>query len=249
MRKIFVLLLGISLLTLTGCFDVVEEVFLNRDGSGKYLITMDMSSMLTDPFMKGMMEEALAEQNRGDAAEMEKDTMFYFRELGDEVELSAREEELIADAKAKMTMSQKEGEMLVVMEFPFHKVEDLTEIMKVAEKVGGEDQMGDGMLGGGMMGGGMMPSGGGIFELKRKKLYRLPMPEVVGEDTEMDESMEMMKMFLGTASYKTIYHLPGKVRKTDIPNARIDGNTVTVESSLLDMMDKKVQMDGMIKFR
>ena len=79
---------------------------------------MDMSSMLTDPFMKGMMEEALADQNGGNTAEaeMEKDTMFHFRELGDEVELSAREAALIADAKAKMSMSQKEGKMLVTME-------------------------------------------------------------------------------------------------------------------------------------
>lgn len=244
------LIAGVSLLALTGCFDVVEEVFLNRDGSGKYLITMDMSSMLTDPFMKGMMEEALADQNGGNTAEaeMEKDTMFHFRELGDEVELSAREAALIADAKAKMSMSQKEGKMLVTMEFPFKKVEDLTEIMKIAEKIGGDDEMGDGLMGGGMMGGSMMPSGAGIFELKRRKLYRLPAPEME-QASEMDEDMEMMKMFLGTATYKTIYHLPGKVRKTDIPNAEIDGNMVIVESSLLDMMDKKVEVNGMIKFR
>lgn len=243
MRKILVLLLGASLITLTGCFDIVEEVFLNRDGSGKYLITMDMSSMFTDPFMKGMMEEALAEQSGGDAVEMEKDTMIYFKDMTEDADLTQREAMLIADAKMKMSMSQKEDKMLVTMEFPFKEVKDLTEIMKIAEKVGAEDKMS-----GGMMGGGMMPTGGGLFELKKKKLYRMPAPEVP-ENAEMDESMEMMKMFLGTATYKTIYHLPGKVRKTDIPGATIDGNTVTVEASLLEMMDKKAKIDGMIKFK
>lgn len=45
MKKIVALILGAGLLFLnTGCFDIVEEVFLNKDGSGKYLVTMDLST-------------------------------------------------------------------------------------------------------------------------------------------------------------------------------------------------------------
>lgn len=242
MRKIFVLLLSASLFTLTGCFDIVEEVFLNKNGSGKYLITMDMSSMFSDSFMKGMMEEALAEQNGGAAGEMEKDTVIYFKDISEEADLTTAEAKLIENATMKMNMSQKNEKMLVVMEFPFQDVKDLAEIMKIADKVGADENMG-----GGMMGGGMITSKSALFELNKKTLARLPMPKPNTEEAE--EGMEMIKMFLGGATYKTIYHLPGKVKKTNIPGAEVDGNTVTVEASLLEMIDGKSKIDGTIKFK
>ncbi len=245
MRKIFALLLGVSLITLTGCFDIIEEVFVSRDGSGKYLVTMDMSSMFTDPFMKGMMEEAMAEQSGGESLEMEKDTTIFFKEMAKDADLTASEKQLIEKALMKMTMSEESGQMLVTMEFPFKDVKDLEKIMEIAQKTGANDQMSGGMMGGG----GMMPNTSALFEFSKKKLSRLPMPKMEQSTAEEDENMEMMKMFLGTASYKTIYHLPGKVRKTDIPNATIDGNMVIVESSLLDMMENKAKTDGTIRFR
>jgi len=51
----------------------------------------------------------------------------------------------------------------------------------------------------------------------------------------VQKTFEMMKMFLGTAKYKTIYNLPSRVKKTKIANAKINGNTVTVENSMLEI--------------
>ena len=102
----------------------------------------------------------------------------------------------------------------------------------------GEDQ-GNGMMGGGLSG--MMP-GGALFELGKKSLKRLPTPK---PDELMDgEEMDMAKMFLSTAEYKTIYHFPGRVKKTTIPGAQIDGNTVTVVTSLVEVMEGKADVAG-----
>ena len=55
-------------------------------------------------------------------------------------------------------------------------------------------------------------------------------------------------MFLGTAKYKTIYNLPNRIKKTKIPNGKIDGNTLTVENSMLDILEGKAKLDGEISF-
>lgn len=244
MKKILVLLLGASLTLLTGCFDIVEEVFLNKDGSGKYHITMDMSGLFTDPFMKGMFEEALKEQAGADAlAGMEKDSVIYFKDLPEAADLSADEKKTLADILMRMTMSESKKQMLIRIEYGFKKVDDINKMSKVLAKVGADEQ-----LGGGMPGGNLMSGEAANFSWKKGLLKRLPMA-IKAPTTEMDENMEMMKMFLGSASYKTIYHLPGKAKKVTIPNATVDGSTVTIDNRILDVMDGKVKMDGEIKFK
>jgi hypothetical protein len=84
------------------------------------------------------------------------------------------------------------------------------------------------------------------FKLAKKSLTRLP--TVKAENAPGAEDLEMMKMFLGTAKYKTIYNLPSRVKKTKIANAKIDGNTVTVENSMLEILEGKAKLDGEISF-
>jgi hypothetical protein len=58
-----------------------------------------------------------------------------------------------------------------------------------------------------------------------------------------------MKSFLGGASHKINFEFPGKVRKVTIPNAKVNGKKVTVEASFADLMEKKVSLDGMIRYK
>jgi hypothetical protein len=86
-----------------------------------------------------------------------------------------------------------------------------------------------------------------FFERKGRKLIRNEAPPMLSDVAE--EEKQMMMMFMGSGSHKTIYHFPGKVRKTDIPGAEIEGNTVTVTSSMSSMLEGNAQQDGLIKFR
>ena len=65
---------------------------------------------------------------------------------------------------------------------------------------------------------------------------------------EMEEGMEMMKMMMGGAKYTSIYHLPKKPKKIDFPGAKVDGKTVTLSHSYLDLIEGKVKMGGSIKY-
>lgn len=242
MRKILVLLLLASTTLLSGCFDIVEEIFLNKDGSGKYHVTMDMSGLFSDPMMKGMVEEALKQQSGTTTMAMEKDSIIYFKDLKQAEELSTEEKKVLENILMRMTMSESKKQLLIRIEYNFNQVDDIKKMNEIFQKIGADQQ-----LGGGMLSGGMMSGEAAAFSWKKGLLKRLPLN--VDNEVKNDENMEMVKMFLETATYKTIYHLPGKVKKTDIPKAKVEGETVTIENSLIDLLEGKAKLDGQIKFK
>lgn len=243
MRKILVLLLLASTMLLSGCFDIVEEIFLNKDGSGKYHVTMDMSGLFSDPMMKGMVEEALKQQSGADAnAPLEKDSIIYFKNLPEAADLAAADKELLKNLMMRMTMSESKKQMLVRLEYDFKKIEEVQKMNAVLQKVGADQQLTGGMPGGGLMSGELA-----AFTWKKGLLKRLPIK--MKAPAAADENMEMMKMFLANADYKTIYHLPGNVKKASIPKATVEGSTVTIINDMLEMMDGKAKLDGEIKFK
>lgn len=244
MKKISLalLLVGITF-CLTSCFDVVEDVFLNRDGTGKYAITMDMSSLFSDPFMKGMIKESMKEQEGLEDMSMEKDTVIYLKDDPKIADLSPEDRKIAEKVVMRMTMSESKEKMVVVFEFPFDKVADISALTRVFQNMDtGKD------ISGFMGGNSLIPGGEALFDFSKNKLTRKPAPKPEAT-AEEDENMAMMKMFLGTANYKTIYHLPGKVKKATIANAEVDKNTVTVTNSLLDLIEGKAKIEGEIKFK
>lgn len=247
MRRFFVFLVSSSLFFLTSCLEMVEDVFLNADGSGKYQVTMDMSALFSDPMLKGMIEEQAKKEAGQDAdAPLEKDSTMFFRDAPGFEKLNAAEQALVKDVAIMMKASESKGEMVIKLDLPFKQLDDLQKMGEALKK------MEDGATGGpaGILGGGgMFGSQGAQFALKKGILTRLPMPdtkEMLGDDADQ---MAMMKMFMSGASYKTVYHLPGKVKKTDIANASVEGNTVTVENSFLDILEGKANIAGDIKFK
>ena len=80
MRKFVLLLLSTGMLFLTSCFDIVEEVYLNKDGSGTYTTKIDASGLFSNPFMKSALEEAAKEEG-GEAVNMEQDSLMYYRDM------------------------------------------------------------------------------------------------------------------------------------------------------------------------
>ncbi|MCB0568646.1 MAG: hypothetical protein KDC66_02735, partial [Phaeodactylibacter sp.] len=81
MKKIILYLLGGSLLFLTSCIETLEEIYLNKDGSGKYSLTLDMSELFANPMMKAMLDEA-AKEGAADAGLNlgQMDTIIYLKE-------------------------------------------------------------------------------------------------------------------------------------------------------------------------
>lgn len=241
MKNLLSAFLMVALFSLTGCFDVIEEMDLNRDGSGKYTLTFDMSGLFTDPFMKEMMESTIKEQGLADE-KMEVDTVVYLKNAPDSLRKKFDRPDFLDKIVMRSTISESKKKMVTSIELDFDEVSDIDYFYKNMEKLGDQNQGAGGAL---SPGSGFMPSGA-LFTYGKKKLSRLPAPK---PSAEQNEEMEMVKMFLGEATYKTIYHLPGKVKKATMANAEIDGQTVVVTTSYLDLIDGKAKLAGEIRFK
>ncbi|MCB0586024.1 MAG: hypothetical protein KDD06_11945 [Phaeodactylibacter sp.] len=235
-KHIFLLLAACSFL-LTSCIETLEEIYLNKDGSGKYSVTFDMSEFFSNPMMKSMIEEAAKEEGAEGSFNLgETDTLIYFGESG-------MAEGVMKEAVMRMTMSDSLGKFMVSMNFPFENVGQISEFyQKLSEESAGAEA---GPMGG--MGSMLMP--GGKFAFKKKRLSRMAADKEGAEGLFAGEDGEFMKMFFSGGTHTTVYHLPGKVKKTTIEGAEVEGNTVTVERPLMDLMEGKVGLEGEIRFK
>lgn len=243
MRKFTFLALLLCTFTLTSCIETLEEIFVNKDGSGEYSLTVDMSGLFSNPMMKAMMEQA-AEEEGLDSTGMdlgETDTLFMMGEG----------EDILSRTAMHMVMSDSMGKFFFNMTFPFEDLSEIDEFSKaLAEQAAENEEEGEeGALAGSPMGGGMAAfTGSGGLSLNKRTLKRAPAPPV-DKEASTDEDMEMMKMFMGEATYTTIYHLPGEVKSTTFEGATVDGKVVTVEHSLIDVMEGNAKVEGEVVFK
>jgi len=246
MNKLTILLLLVVSFFLTGCLDVIEEMYLNRDGSGKYSVTIDMSGLFEDEFMKSMIKSSLEQDTTlklggGDGGGLpEMDTIIYFKDMPSEQ--MGGNPDFWKRVHSKIVMSEEKSQFFTSINLDFASTADIAYLYENIGKIGESNSQLGGLTGDG----GFLPTNVGYTLAKNLLTRKTPKP---AEKTEEGEDMEMMKMFLGSANHRIIYHLPGNVKKVTIPNAKTNGKTVTIEAALIDIMDGKANMDGTIKFK
>lgn len=248
MQRFWTLLLGSSLLFLTSCFDIIEELELKRNGSGTYTMTTDLSGLMSDGFMKQALEEAMKSEG-GDLNMnlMNMDSSFTFASSPEAASLSAADRKILEKVVVSMKGSEKEEVLKMGITVNFDSFDDMEKISTVMKKVGEKSEGGGPAAG--LMGGGQFSDFSDMFSMKKKKLFSRSATKQPLEGLIEDDMKEMMSMMLAGASYTTIYHMPGKVKKSTIPGAEVDGKTVTVEHAMLDVINQKVKIDGDIKFK
>jgi hypothetical protein len=241
MNKFSALLLVVASFFLTGCLDVVEEINLKQDGSGTYTLTMDLSQLFSDDFMKSMIMSSLQENGmEGAEGEIPKmDTVIYF---GDMPENYSRSNPAFwKKVSSRIVMSEEAGEYYTAIKLDFSNPSDIAYLLEHMSEL---DTSGDPL--GGLTGqGGFFPRGVS-YTFANNTLTRTS-KKVDFKDAE--EGDEMMQMILAAATHKMVYNMPGSIKKTSIPNAQSNGNAVEVEASLLDMLQGNVQLDGYIKIK
>lgn len=245
-------------MTFTSCINILEEMFLNKDGSGKYAMTIDMSALMepsTREMLKGFAQGEDAEiQEEENILPTEVDTLMMFKDMPAEMRGELSRPDFYNKVAMKMVASESKEIMKITFQLDFDDADDIDYFLKNMDKLmatGGEDNP-LGALGAGGEGiGGLIPSAGRdyrLFDISSKllKRYKAPAP---AENMEEDENMAMMKMFMTGAEYTTVYHFPGKVKSATNPNAKVDGKTVTIKGDLLQMMEGKADMSTEIKFK
>ncbi len=251
MKKLIYLPLIALFLSLTSCINVIEELFLKKDGTGTYTITMDMSSIMEGGGIRSLMQmsgEEISDTDNpfsGDEP-VEMDTIMHMSDAPDSVRMAFGNDELLNKIKIHQEISEAKEIMKTTFTIDFDKLAEVEEFLNNLDKLQGAS---DNPMAGG--GGGLLPSGNGklkLFDLTKRTLTRLPGAKA--DQPELgEEELGMMKMMMADASYKTIYHLPGKVKAATMENAVVDGKTVTIEYSMMDALESKAKMEGLIKFK
>lgn len=242
MRKITFALIAVLGVLTSGCFNVFEELSLNRDGSGTYSMKMDLSSFISDDFMKGMLKEAInQEESASSLNDLEQDSVILFKSLPEELRNRTGRPEFWENVSMRIKISDKNDEFYTLMTVKFQNVSDIDFFHQHVSTLLAENGAG-----------GMVPTdiipGGASFRLGKNTITRLNPEAPKSEDLEGEE-MEMMKMMMSESKYITTYKLPGAVKKTTIPGAKVSGSTVKVESDLISMMEGKGNVSGEIRYK
>lgn len=237
-RKFSFLLLLASTILFAGCIDVLEEMNLNADGTGTYMLRYDLSALLSDPTMREMIQTSMESEGGEQGLNgMENiDTiMFLYDNLGPDVE----NREFWKKVTIHMVMNSETKEYKIDFLLNFTSLNDVAYMFEQLPSITSES----GSIG---QFSSLMPTYP-QFSQKKKTLVRKG--SEADKEAEEIENMEMVEMFLSDAKYTCVYHLPGKVSSCKIPNSTINGNTVTVENSLLDALKGEAKLDGTIKFK
>ena len=263
MKKIlFVLLVSLTFVS-TGCINILEEMFLNKDGSGKYHITIDMSALMeesTRSMLQGFAQAEGAETPEAGMELPETDTLIMLKDMPAEQRSELSRPDFYDKVSMRIQSSEEKELLKIGFVLDFENADDIDYFLKNIDKMfdnmdtGTENPMAAmGGGGGGGMFGGMLPDSGGkdyrLFDIGKKVLKRKKAPAPGDMPQEMEEGMAMMKMFLAGAEYKTVYHFPGSIKSATNADAKIDGKTLTIKTDLLKVMEGEADLSTEVKFK
>jgi len=262
------------MLVFTGCISMVEEITFNKNGSGKYAFTLDLGSMIS--MLKQMdLGNMLNEGEDGDdnknedegVAEVErepmvKDSIINFGDMMAERGAEVEKPEFWKKVNMHINVNEPQGIFELKLYFDFKNAKEITYFHENLGSLGGDNAPDMGAGGMGDMGGlfSMLGGEGGIMKgnnkwmFKKRKFTRSTAKADVKKEELSDEEkqqMDMVKMMLSTATWKTIYNFPRKVKSINNDNSTIskNGKTVTTTVNLVDLMDGKDNLDEKIKLK
>lgn len=237
MRKFLAFSMAVCALTLSSCLSIVEELFLNEDGSGTYILSYDLGEMIADPAMQEMVLGMLAEDSSAVGYLNDRDTVMRLSQA----DLNATSNpDFWKNLEVHFQVNQNKGICKIDMKLAFHELKDIDYFNKNFAELSATEN-------GDIFGMGELRPGGALYELRKGSLSRLPSAYF---ESIKSEDMAVMELFFGSSStYTSIYHLPGKVSKAKMEGATIEGNTVTVKYPIDQVLQGNAKLDGSISYK
>jgi hypothetical protein len=238
MKKIISLITIFALVTLTSCINIIEEIFLKKDGSGKYTVTLDLSSIIS---MKDMLlsESKMSKRDSLKLVGEKYDSTIYFNTMSDSTRSKFRYPELIERAYVTLKVDEPAGIMNVTLVSPFTEIEEINKMMEDINNHKKDSTLRKFDIG--------IFGYRATYKVTRKSIERRTM---FSEPNEKDSLKALMNTaFMSNARIKTIYHLPGKVKSTTISDAYLRGNDCMIELTYPEFVTGKKSMDGKIIFK
>ncbi|MES1223145.1 MAG: hypothetical protein ABUT20_47065 [Bacteroidota bacterium] len=262
MKKIISLFLVAVTLVLTGCFEVTQDLTINKDGSGTLSSTTDMSQMVT-----------LAMQMAGDKfkdQKMNMDTTIPFKNVLDSIkDMSPANKELLKNGNVHVVMKMDDSKYLVNSTIPFKTIGDVEKINSAMQKeVSGkflDNAMKEAMKqaskedSSAMTGLGQhqspqlsLPENYFILTCKNGVISRTADKTKLAT-LEQDEMLNQMKQIgaMG-ASLKTnfVINLPKPAKKIEGKNVKVsdDKKTITIANELNDLYDDPALFEFRVEY-
>lgn len=240
-RNLFLAVLAVGSMAITGCLHIVEEVTFKDKGSGQYALTLDMSEV------KGMMDmlnTMPADSTGGGAPAAQQDNSM--TQMGQEISGVATTlkgiEGITNVVELNDTAAFKFG-----YSFDFADVAALNRALKIVNKDKYDSKVDE------------------VYKFTGKSFERLSagdmgeeikkaLAEGGGEEDGGEEAMDMMKMMFADMSYKQIYHFPDReIKKStnDLAEVSSDKHTMTITLKPFDeeQAKKKASVATEIKLK
>jgi len=217
--------LFVGLLT-TACFDLEEEISLNKNGSGRYTTRIDMSQLVT-------MIQAMG----GDAQEMQEG----MNHSMDSTLQDMRDKLAGIEGISQVTTDMENN--VFAISYNFANVEALNLATGKSDLAGSQSGMNLDM--------GDVEN----FAFSKGKFSRAdaPLDQAMAqmEESGDDQSMDMARMMMGDAGYTLIYHFPGQVKSMTNERATLsaDRKTVRLNANFIDLMDGSYNIGNDIRFK
>lgn len=227
----FILVLVVAL-AMTGC-NFTENVYVNKDGSGKFALDIDASTMMS------MM---------GEGGEQSVDTTFTFKALLAQKKDSIAKLPLAEQQRLKKmegfsvrtNVDTKAKKFVLSLMGDFKKPSDLMDAMSLMKSMD-DLQSKDGSR--------LSKLGDLNTDLKYafdgKKFTRKVAIKDAAVQKQLSDSLATIKPMLETFTYTVKYHFPKKVKSVSVKNALFseDRKTVTIQYPFVDYIEKPEVMN------
>lgn len=237
------LLFILTLSLLTSCA-VTEEIWVDKKGSGKYEMTMNMGGMMG---FLSMMDTVPSDEPKIKEVIDSSMTLMSLYEDNDSIDLSVLSRPELLDQVLIGMHIDEANEVLdikVIIDFDsFEHADDImAEISKLKTATGDKASSDDPTSPESVLG--MIDEKGLGITWSKGKIIRKAQTmdnDDLKEFEDMDPGeLQMMKSMLGGMEFKSIIHLPGKVKKVSDENGKIiNNNSVEFTYDLGDILEAK----------
>ncbi|HRH50557.1 MAG TPA: hypothetical protein PLP23_17510 [Panacibacter sp.] len=263
MKKNYFLIAIFASILLASCFEAEEKTVINKDNSGTYSITMDIS---------GMMQQMQAITGKSITDEMgaaKSDSVIYFKNFTDtSAVLTTEEKEMLKDGSMNIHIDNENDDMKFVISIPFKNVTELQklkqELAVAMKKINLTDKlMNDsatdelsGMMQKGPDASMVMNPIEGAYSLSidnkmisNKLVDSSFVDRLLSGNSNLQMIKQMAPMF-GDLKYKTTYVLPVEIKnyKGSNPELSSDRKTISFTSGLTNLFDTPAILEYQVTY-
>jgi hypothetical protein len=266
MKKISWIAGLIVLIIFSGCFDTLEEVTINENGSGSFVNSLDMGKILSLAKTMGSGKDEMKDFDK-----LKMDTIIYLKDVKDSLKnLNTAEKNIAATGALKILVDATDDKMNFTFTFPFSKTSEIAGIQNILKKakqdiiddimqkvMGGEGGKNEALLGNEdgdeskeNMGASIDEYYTSVYEKGKftRKLNKEKYSNV--EDDKSLKSLQEMAQLGMAINMKTIINLPKPAKKAEGKSLKLsdDKKKITMEGTLDDFFEDASYFEYDIEF-